>query len=237
MKKVLIFGSCVSRDAFEYAEPGEFEIIGYYARSSLASLATQPKIDKEILKKIESKFQRKMVEADMAKTFWQVLDEAEFDIFVMDFIDERFHLLEQNDGAISTISTEYKNALNGEMPGHQISNMSDKKFELWAKSFQKLIGKLTHRKIVTKLVINKVFWSNKTDSGASISGFTLEQINNTNAFLNKLYLEAEKFITPSFFIEYKENLLYCDSNHKWGIAPFHYNDSFYKMTLWHLQKK
>lgn len=236
MKRVLIFGSCVSRDAFEYAEPGQYELIGYYARSSLASLATPPKVDKEILGKIESKFQRKMVEADMAKTFWRVLDEAEFDIFVMDFIDERFHLLERNDGAIHTISTEYKKAIQGRLSGSQIANTSDKKFELWAKSFQQLIVKLVDRNGITKLRINKVFWSNKTDLGASIPGFTAEQIESANGLLTRLYSEAERFVPSSCFIEYPGNLLYCDSNHKWGITPFHYNSSFYKLTLRHLQE-
>jgi Family of unknown function (DUF6270) len=237
MKKVLIFGSCVSRDAFEYAEPGQFEIVGYYARSSLASLATAPNIDKEILEKIESKFQRKMVEADMTKTFWRILDEAEFDIFVMDFIDERAHLLELNDGAIHTISTEYKKAAHGRFQGRQIANTSDKKFELWVKSFQKLIVKLSARNCISKLRINKVIWSSKTDLGTTIAGYTSEQINNANTFLAKLYSEAEKFLKPSSFITYPDNLLYCDTHHKWGVHPFHYNSSLYNLTIHHLQEQ
>ncbi|HEG3987895.1 TPA: hypothetical protein SC691_001030 [Campylobacter coli] len=38
MKKIYIFGSYVSRDIFEYDEQKHFELVGYYARSSFASL-------------------------------------------------------------------------------------------------------------------------------------------------------------------------------------------------------
>lgn len=237
MKKVLIFGSCVSRDAFEYAEPGQFEIVGYYARSSLASLATAAKIDEKILSKIESKFQRRMVAADMAKTFWQILDETEFDILVMDFIDERSHLLELNDGAIHTVSTEYKNAsTGGAWGGRQIASTSDEKFELWLKSFQKLIAKLSARNYIKRLRVNKVFWSNKTEIGTTIPGYTSEQINNANTFLTKLYSTVEGFLTNSCFITYPDNLFYCDTHHKWGVHPFHYNSSLYNLTISNLQR-
>ena len=37
MKKILILGSCVSRDIFKF-DKGFLELVGYYAKVSLASL-------------------------------------------------------------------------------------------------------------------------------------------------------------------------------------------------------
>lgn len=63
MKKVLIFGSCVTRDPFAdlMISDSEFEVKDYYARSSFASLAGKPIVGRD-LSKILSPFQRKMVE-------------------------------------------------------------------------------------------------------------------------------------------------------------------------------
>ncbi|EHT8411842.1 hypothetical protein KXO07_001307, partial [Campylobacter coli] len=54
MKKICIFGSCVSRDIFEYDEQKNFELIGYYARSSFASLSSNAMIEQDVLDNIQS---------------------------------------------------------------------------------------------------------------------------------------------------------------------------------------
>lgn len=79
--KVLILGSCVSRDIFNHGGVhGEFELFAYYARSSLASLALQP-LDEEVhLKKIKSTFQRRMVTQDIKKLFLAEIDNWSFDV-------------------------------------------------------------------------------------------------------------------------------------------------------------
>ncbi|HEC1792584.1 TPA: hypothetical protein R1734_000897 [Campylobacter lari] len=69
MRKICIFGSCASRDIFEYDEQKNFELIGYYARSSFASLSSNAMIEQDVLDNIQSSFQRRMVLQDMNKSF------------------------------------------------------------------------------------------------------------------------------------------------------------------------
>ncbi|HEB9312306.1 TPA: hypothetical protein RZK28_001797, partial [Campylobacter coli] len=69
MKKICIFGSCVSRDIFEYDEQKHFELVGYYARSSFASLSSNAMIEQDVLDNIISPFQKRMVLYDMNKSF------------------------------------------------------------------------------------------------------------------------------------------------------------------------
>ena len=40
--RVFIYGSCVSRDTFEYLDPDQFEIVQYVARQSALSAYTRP---------------------------------------------------------------------------------------------------------------------------------------------------------------------------------------------------
>ncbi len=61
MKKICIFGSCVSRDIIEYDMKNNFELIDYYARSSFASLASSAMIEQSVLDNIQSSFQKRMV--------------------------------------------------------------------------------------------------------------------------------------------------------------------------------
>lgn len=64
MYSLAIHGSCVSRD---FAEFLEWPVANYQARSSLCSkTGVATGYDKNLLSNIESKFQRRMVEWDMA---------------------------------------------------------------------------------------------------------------------------------------------------------------------------
>lgn len=82
MKKVCIFGSCVSRDIFEYDEQKSFELVGYYARISFASLSSSAMIEQEVLDNIQSPFQKRMVLQDMNKSFIDRIKRNDFDFFI-----------------------------------------------------------------------------------------------------------------------------------------------------------
>lgn len=163
-KRVLIFGSCVSRDIFDYDIRAEFEIVRYYARSSFASLATKPFVEEDVLEKIPSAFQRRCARWDMDKSFWQYLKEASFDILLLDLIDDRFNLYRHSKQSVSTISVGYKEAkLNLQMQ-NIIFARSKEYTELWRKGLQ-FFTKET-RKFQEKIVINENYWISKLRGGA-----------------------------------------------------------------------
>ena len=91
---IFIYGSCVSRDAFNFAEEGDFQIVDYYARSSLVS-ALAPPLSPAMypLEKITSNFRRRSVERDISKTLLHALAQKSYHILLIDFVDERLHLV------------------------------------------------------------------------------------------------------------------------------------------------
>lgn len=89
--KVLILGSCVTRDAFEFA--GDYPPLtlhGYYARSALVSATDARPFPGVPLERIQSPFQRRMVQWDITGAALAEIAKADYDLLVYDAIDERY---------------------------------------------------------------------------------------------------------------------------------------------------
>lgn len=113
MKKVFILGSCVSRDAFALEESKEqYSVVNYIARTSFASSFHSQKTINVDTSTIPSIFQKRMVENDLFKLTENAIKNTEFDILLVDLIDERFRLFISEDGEIFTISSELKKYCN-----------------------------------------------------------------------------------------------------------------------------
>src|SRR5262245_35612735 len=105
--RLLIFGSCVSRDIFNYPwAKTQLALVDYYARSSIASLGARTIEMPSSVQNISSKFQRRMVERDIRKDFLNDLTRLQFDVLLIDLIDERFNLYVEPDGGACTLSSE-----------------------------------------------------------------------------------------------------------------------------------
>ncbi|ECQ5431626.1 hypothetical protein FZJ70_09100 [Campylobacter coli] len=154
--KVFILGSCVSRDPFELADEKDFQIVGYIARTSFASFASKPYVDQKIIKNIPSPWQQKMVLNDMSKTTFKKILNSNFDVLLIDLIDERLNLSIFNE-YIHTLSSEYKKALYRPNQYHIIERFSEEKFELWKKGIEKVYEDL--QKIQHRIILNKVYYS------------------------------------------------------------------------------
>ncbi|EAK3062780.1 hypothetical protein C8173_09170, partial [Campylobacter coli] len=157
MKKVCIFGSCVSRDIFEYDEYKSFELVGYYARSSFASLSSSAMIEQDVLDNIQSPFQKRMVLQDMNKSFIDRIKRNDFDCLLIDFIDDRFHFYKILKNSIVTVSNEYKKAKGKLYSSNMIYSKSQEHIDLWNKGIEKIYDDLYF--IQDKIILNKVYWS------------------------------------------------------------------------------
>ncbi|HHY1437746.1 TPA: DUF6270 domain-containing protein [Campylobacter coli] len=139
MKKICIFGSCVSRDIIKYDMKNNFELIDYYARSSFASLASSAMIEQSVLDNIQSSFQKRMVLRDMDKSFIRKLKKNDFDCLLIDFIDDRFHFYKILKNSIVTVSNEYKKAKGKLYSSNMIYSKSQEHIDLWRKGIEKYI--------------------------------------------------------------------------------------------------
>jgi len=228
--KVFILGSCVSRDPFTIASPGDFKIVAYHARTSLASLAAPSFVDEKIVNNITSQFQRRMVQADMEKTVLKNIKNKDYDILLLDLIDERFDL-SMYGASIHTISNEYKTALYYPNKYKIIGKYSDEKLEYWKKGFDILFASLCKKKATKSLVVNKAYWAKKYNSPPPVVESLLRTINEANDFLDLMYDYIAQRYPEVRFVKYNENELTADVDHKWGRAAFHYVREFWEKQL------
>ncbi|EBF6110853.1 hypothetical protein RMS36_001790 [Campylobacter coli] len=213
MKKICIFGSCVSRDIFEYDEQKHFELVGYYARSSFTSLSSNAMIEQDVLDNIISPFQKRMVLYDMNKSFIDRIKRNDFDCLLIDFIDDRFHFYKLSNDSIVTLSNEYKKAKGKLYSSNMIYSKSQEHIDLWKKGIEKVYDDLYL--IQDKIILNKVYWTDVFVTGDKLK-INEEYLADNNVFLKERYDDFAKFFPEVKCIEYSQDLLILDHEHKWG---------------------
>lgn len=215
---MIIFGSCVSRDPFGSVKLPSLQ---YFARSSFASLSGKSfLIFPSELKENPSAFQRRMVECDMKKSFFNILKKNE-DPIIIDFIDNRFDLLISHGGISITNSSEFQRAklsLNG---FKRINYKSDEFHSLWILGFRKFVQHISESRLV---LINRVKLVLHDNKGVGFEN--IDYINSFNKHLDWCYEQVACLFPSARFIEY--NNLSADSEHKWGRSPFHFDKNYEK---------
>lgn len=232
MLKFLIYGSCISRDCFEFSTRGDIHCGAYFARSSVASAFYGAKAADNYSDLLTSKFQRKIVSADFKKDLPIFLAEEKYDYILVDFIDERFDLFVTGDGEVVTLSNELKSTgfLSSKKTGRVIKSGSEEFYQLWDKGWQTFIEVLKSNQVLSKMILIKTRWAHNSTTGLSV-GLSRERINKENSHLIRLYKQAERYIDRSQIVEIPDSLIVADPNHKWGISPYHYIKDFYLYVL------
>jgi hypothetical protein len=237
--KVFIVGSCVTRDPFEL--PGHrYRIENYVARSSFAcSMRSQPfpvppdAIDPEGA--VSSSWQRRMVEVDLTrglKAQLRAVADPEATVLVVDFIDERFHLLALG-GEFATHSVELQRTDCAQrVPGISIvRTASEEHFDLWHRGFRDFVAEA--RSVGLEPVLNRVWWATETSDGSPLRE-PEDYILASNDYLGRLYNAADALAVPS--IDYGATRFIARADHRWGPAPFHYLDDVYARFLSELDR-
>lgn len=230
--RVLIFGSCVSRDILNY-QNGEIELVDYFARSSFASMFEFVPVKDIYTKNLKSNFQRRTVAADLGKNFSDHINGSSFDLLLLDFIDERFNLFVLENNTICTLSNELLSA--GFDPkkesGRIVSSGTDEFFDLWETGWMQFLSIADALQCRQKIRINRVFWAKSTSTGGDFPTCSRHYILVANQFLQRLYARVEKDLQPWQFIEASPSHCIAAENHRWGLSPFHYVDAYYTEAL------
>jgi hypothetical protein len=223
--KILIHGSCVSNDIFSFVKH-HHKLAAYVPRLSMAAAfgmhAPSPVIE-SAKKNIASLTHRFWVLNDLEKRMERILSATNYDIILIDFIDERFNMAETDNGSIITITNEFRMAKFDESGFKTIKSTSDRHYELW-KSGLESFSRLVNRE---KVFINRVYWSADANDG---SNFDKNNVAAFNLFLDKLYHHAAD--THGFnFIDYDKSVFISDAAHKWGKSPWHFTRQYYVAAM------
>jgi Family of unknown function (DUF6270) len=244
--RLLIFGSCVSRDILNHQQDKtRLVLVDYYARCSLASLGARPIEMPSSVQNIRSQFQKRMVERDIRKDFLNDLARLRFDILLLDLIDERLNLYVEPQGRACTLSSElissgFRADSNG---GAKYVSGSEEFWRLWEAGWSILVNKLRGLGVLDRLLVNQVFWGARTENEGNFEPhYSSKHIDSANQFLWRMYQRISADIPSEQFLRFDQGLMTGSITHTWGISPFHYVDAYYhsafqQLLAWPSQKK
>lgn len=229
-KSILIFGSCVTRDMFNFPDAQQFELVDIFARSSPASLMSEPASSVPDLSANKSAFQRRMVAWDMQKHFWGFIKNTDFDAIVFDFIDERYRQVYLGDGWV-TRSNEILEAkvVDKDAPGF---GWPDEQYKtLFVAGLQAIRRALISLNRKITVVLNQAYWATHFDTDEKLTDYTSPYIARNNVQLAWVHEQFKAIFSDAAVIEYADDLLRTKKGHTWGEAPYHYRDAFYEDSI------
>lgn len=230
-KRIFVIGSCVSRDALELFEPDEVKLVSYLARTSFASQVS-PSVDNfRYYSGIKSKFQSRMVENDLEKKLFIEIKDKDFDIVLLDLIDDRFDLVEYESVGLATRSVEFMSTCKTSSITKRISHHGEAYDILWKIGFNRFLKLLDERGVLHKLRLNKVFWASENSEGKILTKFSKSFIDKENEYLQKRYAYAKSLLKDENFYTFENDVFVADSKHRWGESPFHYGSEYYNKVV------
>ena len=236
---ISIYGSCVSRDVFALAQDQRFELKAYVARQSMLS-AVSPKIPKDALSLHNpSSFRQRAVEYDLQKTAFQVLRENKSDFLLIDLIDERFPLLPLF-GSYVTASNEFYESVPEQYRSVASVQKCLKNGKLYLGNIcaeagvQEFCLRLSEIYNPEQIIIHYATFTDqylsKSGKQTSFAKHYLSANHRINSILDVMYNRLACYLPGAHIIRETDGVL-ADENHKWGLAPMHYEVDYYRRVL------
>ena len=230
---IFIYGSCVSRDCFSDLPPNSINLIKYVARQSLLSSGSRAPLEDDEVEASISSFAERCLKEDFKGTLYNDLENLFHDdsFLVVDLVDERHGVFQFDDGSIATRSIELMEAkgISWIPPNAKLIEFGTAEhLELFEEAFEQFLGFLDERGWSDKLVVLKNRWATESVDGLGFepSALGYESPQEANEIYSNYYAVVEQH-RPSCLLTVPESLCKSDISHRWGLAPFHYIESFY----------
>lgn len=221
-KNLMIYGSCVSRDAFPLLG-SDFKLLSYVARQSMISAISKPTMLLEGAE-LTSAVQNRSLAGDIRSNMLQLLrrHSAEIDVLVIDLTDEPLGVIQLPDGNYVTRSQELVSS--GRMDGVQgrmrhINVLTERHWTLWENAATRLFSAVTELGLRDKTIVLNTPWAEMTDAGEPVDGFRGLDTSELNAYLGECcaHIRSLGFRVLDMPVE----LAYSSNQHRWGVAPYH----------------
>lgn len=230
-----IFGSCVTRDAFEISadRTEERRVRLYLARTTINSCLSRPVDFRQLFPAgRDRKFEERCVVDDIFKLHFGQLREAEFDRLIVDLIDERHHVLKVGDAFVcySVPFTKMAETLGVDLSRHERFSPHDPAIvQSTLERIPEFVTRLREILPPERIVLHEALWARRY---RATTGETREfpkerQVEATNAILEEYYAAIRRACPEMSSIRLPEDHILADEAHRWTLEPFHYADSYY----------
>lgn len=227
--RVLIYGSCVSRDTFEFL-PDSYSLLSYVARQSAIS-AGAPAVDVlGRIKRLPSDFQQRMVRGDVKGDLHQVVRRLapQTDLVLVDLVDERGGVLSIGGGYVTKLAEFW--AAGGKDVAARAPHVpfgSAEHFELWSKGIDRLVHVLREEGLLERTLVLRTPWARLDPDGDPIPvpGWMMDPDR-----ANDLYRRYFNHVSAAGLstVSLPDELARSPLDHRWGPSPFHYSEAAYR---------
>jgi hypothetical protein len=229
-RRVLIYGSCVSRDTFGFLT-SDHELLGYTARQSAISVGAPAAGVAERLAPLASAFQDRMVRGDIAGNLLSTLDAkaASTDLLLLDLVDERGGVVRIGGGYVSRLAEFWSSG------GREIARGcvhvpfgDDEHFALWAPAVDRVLDHVGELGLLGRVVVLATPWADRLDDGTPLEvpgWMTPPRVANAQYERYFDHLDGRDGIR---LLRLPSDLARSSLDHRWGPSPFHYQDQAYE---------
>jgi len=239
-----IFGSCVSRDLFEFDKQfkNRFEVREYIARQSIVSAVQHPIAMNVDELNVPYRFHRKLIKNDIEKTTFQLLRAAGSQYCMIDLIDERFRLGRVKD-SILTLSGEFLNCslfqadqiiecqkIRKHKDGREFL-IDETPVDFYIDLFiQQLKQIYPSDHIILHRALNLDEYLSKEGNRLRFSEAVCKKSEIDNVWMEHMYDKILELIPEAIEIDCCRDYIAVE-NHKWNLAPMHYANEYYENVL------
>jgi hypothetical protein len=242
-KSFAIFGSCVTRDAFELGQPtsGAHRVSVYLARTTINSCMSAPVPFKDLFaSERQQKFEERCVIDDIFKRHFDALREKPFDYLLLDLVDER-HPIIAIDGSYLCYSVPFLRMA-------EAFKLDPTKFERRAPrdprvieetlaNVPRFLERLSRIIDLDRIILHEALWATNfiAADGQRKAFANAAEIARVNDVL-AVYYARLKSATALRSIAVPEDVRVADEKHRWTLEPFHYADIYYRAFMLELDR-
>ncbi|MET0295384.1 MAG: DUF6270 domain-containing protein [Phenylobacterium sp.] len=244
MARVAIIGSCITRDIWRVLEEPLPDLL-YFSRTSLPSLTSRPVVGLAPGSAPPGELtpsQHAALLADLQKTALRTLADFRPSHLILDFVDERYDLLEAG-GAVATHSWELKVSGYLEQPwgraARSIARNSAECAALWRAAAPAFLAALREAGLGdVPLVLHEAQWAGRyraADGALREFPDALQiwtglpaSLAEHNALLTDYQAQIRALAPQAVRVAADESLRIADESHRWGLSPFHYIEAYYR---------
>jgi len=175
----------------------------------------------------ESRYREIMVERDIASLFWDISEDVMPEFIFLDFIEERFDLLEYAGGYITKSDAFDGAQLKFPLINYRVVERDSRECQqLWKINFQKFMERIKIRIPKCRVVVVENYLSEEVgDISGKMYFKELDEIRKINHILKQYYnFVVENYRQIPIVEASKCKYYYTDKQYEYGAIPSHLNE-------------
>lgn len=240
---VAIFGSCVTRDAFELGVVGEahYKVGPYLSRTTINSSLASPVAFADLFGGERRKtFEERCVIDDVLKLHFERLEQNPFDYLLIDLIDERHGILAVEGSAICHSVPFMRMAKAFEIDTGKLTrrlSLDPRVIEETLDNIPRFLARLGAIIDPKRIILHEALWATHYRSADSklLAFEKATEIARINDVLRGYYARF-KSEAPLSAIAPPDEVCIGDEMHRWNLEPFHYSESYYRQFMNQLER-